>query len=567
MPIHPSPVDTAPLTLPYSPAGIGLPAKFTQWRPQQEACILAIVNSVNRFVAQSIPTGVGKSIIYVAAAHLLSARTAILTSTKALQDQLQSDFGSMGLVTLKGANAYPCEWLDDERHTTTRRHNCEQGGMSYCPNRNTPGCPAHRAIKAAQDAQLVSVNYAKYQAMQAYQPDVMGKFDLLVCDEAHNAEGQVCNHLKAEWTGANTQSYKAVFGKEPDYPETEEPRPWCQWAMDRVAKLEIVIKRLSDQIECTQGPASKSLIDERVRAKLLERVIAKIAGVSDSPKSPWIVEHCKPYKRPPYWAFEPVWASDYTLKGLFAKAPMVVLTSATLTNKTLDLLGVPDDDYSLTSCPPIFSKRRGPVYFYPTASVKFNMTREDWQYVVRTISDIIDARPDRRGIVHTVSYKRRDEIMDELNGVYPEVTQRLATHVSARDLQAALSMFWNGPSDTVFISPSIATGYDFHHRRAEYQIICKIPFPDTRNRILQERSKQDPEYPMYVAILELVQTCGRIMRAEDDRGETFILDNNIKWLLWKFRHLVPAHFHYVTITKLPKIPPLLGEEVQDSNRE
>ncbi len=60
---------------------------------------------------------------------------------------------------------------------------------------------------------------------------------------------------------------------------------------------------------------------------------------------------------------------------------------------------------------------------------------------------------------------------------------------------------------------------------------------------------------------------GAPVRAEDDRGETFILDNNIKWLLWKFRHLVPAHFRYTTITKLPKIPPLLGEQVKDSNKE
>jgi hypothetical protein len=84
------------------PAAFGLPARFSEWRKNQDVACLSIVDSPSRFLIQVCPTGFGKSVTYMTAAHLVSGRTVILTSTKGLQTQFMSDFGSSNVVDIRG---------------------------------------------------------------------------------------------------------------------------------------------------------------------------------------------------------------------------------------------------------------------------------------------------------------------------------------------------------------------------------------------------------------------------------------------------------------------------------
>ena len=43
-------------------------------------------------------------------------------------------------------------------------------------------------------------------------------------------------------------------------------------------------------------------------------------------------------------------------------------------------------------------------------------------------------------------------------------------------------------------------------------------------------------------MMQLIQGCGRIVRAADDIGETFIIDDNIGWFLWKYADFAPQWF-------------------------
>lgn len=96
-----------PIALP-SPVEMGLPDKFHYWRHGQDKAVLRALGSAKRFVVLAMPTGSGKSLAYTAAAKLSGHRTALLTSTKALQSQLTDDFASVGLVDIRGANNYEC---------------------------------------------------------------------------------------------------------------------------------------------------------------------------------------------------------------------------------------------------------------------------------------------------------------------------------------------------------------------------------------------------------------------------------------------------------------------------
>ena len=77
---------------------IGAPDYFSEWRPHQPAAVIKIVETDKRFVSLVLPTGAGKSLTVVGAALLAGWRTAILTSTKALQAQYSKDFADSGMA-------------------------------------------------------------------------------------------------------------------------------------------------------------------------------------------------------------------------------------------------------------------------------------------------------------------------------------------------------------------------------------------------------------------------------------------------------------------------------------
>jgi Rad3-related DNA helicase len=257
---------------------------------------------------------------------------------------------------------------------------------------------------------------------------------------------------------------------------------------------------------------------------------------------------------------DPVWAAPFGEPYLFRGARRVVLTSATLTRKTADLLGIMDKDFELVTGGDGFPVARRPVYLCPALTritderirMDHRMTEWDWTCWLAHIDRFIGDRADRKGIVHTVSYARRDRILAE-----SAHRHRMMTHEKA-DTARQIERFKAAPAGTILISPAVTTGYDFPYTDAEYQVLCKIPFPDSRDPITRARTLVDKEYPTHLAMQELVQTVGRIMRAPDDRGETLIADAHTDWFLSKrHRHLAPDWFWAAVRRRddLPAPPP------------
>ena len=94
----------------------------------------------------------------------------------------------------------------------------------------------------------------------------------------------------------------------------------------------------------------------------------------------------------------------------------------------------------------------------------------------------------------------------------------------------------------LLVSPSIGTGYDFPYEDCQYQIIGKLPFPDTRSAVMKERCKEDKEFQHYFTMMQLVQMCGRGMRAEDDICENLIIDDNFIWMINRYGYFAPEWF-------------------------
>jgi Rad3-related DNA helicase len=244
--------------------------------------------------------------------------------------------------------------------------------------------------------------------------------------------------------------------------------------------------------------------------------------------------------------FSPLWPQRYAESEMFRGAKKVILVSATVRPKTLDLLGVPQQEAGeraggrgrgreFVEYPSSFPPARRPVIHIRSVQMRYNMSEGDMEIWGNKIDNIVTGRPDRKGLIHTVSYARAKWLMERLRN-----RGRLITH-SKWDRAEVVRQFKAMPpsSGAVLVSPSMDTGYDFAGDECRYQVIAKLPFPDLRSAVQRMRMEVDKEYRNYVTAQDLVQMSGRIVRSEDDWGETFIVDDQAEWFVKQAREFLP----------------------------
>jgi Rad3-related DNA helicase len=538
-----------------TPDALGLPAAFDTWRPGQSEAILRAIDSPKRHRALVLPTGFGKSLVYMTIPALTSWKTVILTSTKALQRQLMGDFGEDDRVRLvAGQREYACVAVQDggplDMHFGMPHADLKvdegpcHSGVS-CPLKDST-CHYFAAVREGAEAEILITNYAWWFAIQQ-SPFVRIQPDLLVLDEAHAAPDALASAIGARLVIPETRTFLSSYAAGLASRETD-PSHWVTWANKAAGELR---RRLEHH------PTANSPGEARTHRRLrhLATEVEKIARLD--PETLIITEE----QDGDVMRFDPIWAATFSERHLFRGVPRVVLTSATMTRHTADLLGVLGKDLDLYEAGEGFDVRRRPVYIVPARDVFGQPIRVDHRMSpmaekawLQHIDAIVESRPDRKGIIHTVSYRRRDQILAE-----SRFRHRLMSH-ERQDASQQIARFKAAPPGTVLVSPAVTTGYDFPYDECEYQVLCKIPFPDSRDPITAARTVVDSRYPAHLAMQGLVQSIGRGMRASDDRCETFIVDAHAYWFLGsKHKDLMPGWFRRALrrTDALPAAPPRL----------
>ena len=551
------------------PRDIGAPDKYSHWRHMQAEAVLSAAESTKRFVGQGAPTGFGKSLVYVSQAKLTDARTVILTSTKALQSQLFGDFSESGLIEIKGLNSYECvEGRPTGRFGDVRREGfrvdrglpmacdeapCQAG--AFCPKREG-GCLYYDAYRKAVRGKLVVTNYSYWMNINKYGEDKLGDVDLLVLDEAHNALDELGEFIGTSMRQSDIETVLPV-GKVPSLlPPSATMEDWVLWATHWHMIADVTLESLKEAIREAEREGSNRKGDRVNHSSLkhardLKRLISKLATVA-SMKGDWVIDHTEDRERRPLVKFDPVWPGVYAEDNLFCGVPKVVMVSATMRPKTAHMLGISPADLDFKEYPSTFPKNNRPIIYLPTAKMSRNSEKASMPEMITRVDQIIGRRPDRKGIIHTVSYERA-------RAVYRGSTmrERLLQHdgMNAREV---IARFKESKEPLVLISPVLDTGYDFPYEQCEFQIIIKVPFLVTTDKIVNARCERDKEYKDYMAMVKLVQMSGRIVRAEDDQGETFILDTDFWWYYFKNNaaRLAPNSFREAVRTDQMLLPPM-----------
>jgi Rad3-related DNA helicase len=503
---------------------LGLPEKFHAWRQHQTSAIWAIEDSEKPIVGICAPTGFGKTSMYLGHAALMGERVCVVTGTKILQDQLISDFGGL-VVDIRGQGNYTCSYMP----VTVAEAPCHLG--MKC-EKKTGGCPYFDQRARAKTAKWVVTNYQYFLYAMQNPEESIGTFDRVIFDEAHNAFEQLGQYLSV-WVGS-WEIGNLLNGIAP------KGDAWPEWARHHV-------KALRDRLEKMQERGAWTVDRDRVLAHRIRGLANKLERLAMSDPTSWVMTQERGN-----FNWECVWPGAYR-NFLFRGGKSYLLTSATLTRKTLELLGLGEDEYEFHEYPSEFPLDRRPVYYWPVVRLSQKNSPEEILYWMHAIGRWVEARSKRKGIVQTVSYDRAKLL--KANSKHPEW---FILSNDSGEMPRRLEEFREAEAPKVFASPSLIEGVDLPGKECEYVVIAKVPFPPP-SPLLKARGDRDPEYMPHLVMQKIVQGAGRGMRHKLDRCETLIPDGMFGWFFKSWNHLAPAYFldAVSVVDAMPKPAPRL----------
>lgn len=498
--------------------------RYSDWYPRQDEVVSKVMDWIpngNRFFGLSLPTGSGKSLIGAVTIELSDKRAVILTSTKGLQAQIFGDFRELGIVDIRGQNSFMCPASEDAKLR------CDEGpcheGMP-CSMKDSGDCPYYGRLASAKRSKIVVTNYHYWLAQNRWS-DGIGSRDLLICDEFHLARTALEGHLAVYFGVAEIEQVGGWF-PENGFETWDDWRGWASVTAGAAASRAADIK---DMIQAKRSNGEKipvSMSNAFRAATLLERKMVAIAEAMGE----WVWEN-----KGRGWLLTPTWVSPYA-GLLYQEVDKVVVMSAVLTEKTMRIMAIPKDTSKLLEMPSYFPKENTPVQHVKTARIRHTSTPDDLDTWVRRIDQIIDRRLDRKGIVFTVSYNRRNFLMQRSRH-----SDIMVSH-DTNSVKSAVDKFKKMDPPAVLISPAVTSGWDFPGESCEYIILGKVPYPDTSGPVMQARQKGDSEWSSLIAMETLVQSAGRGTRSATDTCEVLICDDNWGWFLQRYKHLAPKWF-------------------------
>ena len=201
-------------------------------------------------------------------------------------------------------------------------------------------------------------------------------------------------------------------------------------------------------------------------------------------------------------------------------------------------LGEPRD-YAVIDLPSFFPPSSRPVIFRSTVRMNNNVGNEELDTLTDAIDNIIAYHLPQKGIIHAPSHRLCQQIIGR-----SRYRPLMITH--GDDTNSPFAKFRNQEVG-ILVSPSAGRGMDFPYDAARWQIITKLPFPDLASPIVQARRRTNELWYELITLNAVLQTAGRVCRAADDTGATYILDSNYRWLRGRHKDKLPQYFKQAEI--------------------
>ncbi|MEY7849132.1 helicase C-terminal domain-containing protein [Natrarchaeobius sp. A-rgal3] len=498
----------------------------------------------NDVVLVRAPTGSGKSLLARAVAGCArtveeaepsEASGAYYTTPQVSQlDDVAADDMLSDLNVIRGKSNYTCI-LPEERNTPVNQAPCVRERGYDCSVKHR--CPYFSDRAIASNREIAAMTLAYF--MQTAGSEVFRTRDVVVVDEAHGL---------AEWA----EMYATIqlgprtvpFWDELRVPEVDRVERAVRYAEN----LAQTCTRRKDDL-LAQEALSPAEVRERDR---LQELIGELEWfVSDfrDPKSPttWLVDQSEPAESArgrdgdgsedddpegedetggPL-TIKPMNPEKYLAHTVWDRGNKFALLSATILNKEAFCrqVGLEPSAVALVDVGHTFPVENRPLYDVTQGKMTYEHRGETIPKIARTIVRVMQAHPDEKGLVHAHSYDIQEQLADLLRDF--GVGDRVRTH--DRDGRDADLEEWKASDEPdVFLSVKMEEALDLKGDLCRFQVICKAPFLNTSDSRVAHRLEEG-QWAWYFrsALRTVIQACGRVIRAPDDHGATYLADSSL----------------------------------------
>ena len=188
-----------------------------------------------------------------------------------------------------------------------------------------------------------------------------------------------------------------------------------------------------------------------------------------------------------------------------------------------------------------FPSENRPIFPLNVAYLNFtNLQRSDVKIKIsRAIDIIMHTHCNDKGIIHTTSYDQLYFIKENLSD---QNARRLIVTDPEVERDVVIKEHIESRKPTVLISPSLHTGLDLKDSLSRFQVITKVPYPNTADRWTAAKRNNNEEWYYLQTALKLVQAYGRSVRSKEDWAKTYILDAAFGYFIRKNRNFLPDWF-------------------------
>ena len=516
---------------------------FSEARQHQLETISEIKQAIDKgykYIVLEAGTGTGKSAIAATLAQMFDS-SYILTVTKQLQDQYLRDFEDLGFKLVKGRGNFQCiKYLEDGIHQTCDLGRCNAEGYAceYSIKNHADGpiteentCDYYYQKFLGLLSQVTIANYP-YLFLELNYVDDFSNRALMVCDEAHNIENVIMNQLTLEFERKDLKEYLR-FNLSKEIIEQLNDGDYKEWA-NFVLKIMGMYEKELSKIKNLDRP---ELFEKKVFMKNKIGDCKHFLEHLEYDPRMWIFDYDKEFG---IAQFKPLKIDNYAKSTFFKYADVCLFMSATILDYRLfaHWLGIsPDEIYAIRRKSP-FDVKRNPIITYSDFNMSYSHIEESAPKTIKTIEEILENHNDEKGIIHTISGKCRDFLIENVK------TDRLIFH-DTKNRADVIEEFKNSTKPLVLVSPSVNEGVDLPGDECRFQIIYKIPRPDLGDKQTSMRNAFDSKWYDYRTCLALVQTHGRGMRFEDDYCTTYFIDSRLMGFIAEDssnNHFIPDTF-------------------------
>jgi Rad3-related DNA helicase len=260
------------------------------------------------------------------------------------------------------------------------------------------------------------------------------------------------------------------------------------------------------------------------------------------PESPttWVVD--QPDGAGSRVTIKPLNPERYLQHTVWDRGQRFALLSATILNKEAFCAGVglDPDRVALVEVPHTFPVAHRPLFDVTQGKMTYEERDETIPAIARLLVRLMAEHPEEAGLVHCHSYAIQDRLADHLADF--GVDARVRTHDRA-DRDGQLAAWKRSDDPDVFLSVKMEEALDLEGDRCRWQVLCKAPYPNTRDSRVSQRLA-DGQWAWYyrVALRTIIQACGRIVRSPDDYGATYLADDSILDVFDRARSDTPDWF-------------------------